>query len=133
MLGQEGDPTWVDKAIQKGAKYSSLALLGSNVLRNVVPHLTRRGASRSLREARNLGESRNIGSLDINPETIEDLRQFLPNTAPYRNAIESSYTGEYQPLFNLQSDVGKHASDYARSLFSSAERAHRKRGISSKK
>lgn len=70
-----------------------------------------------------------IPRLNIPGEVIEDLRQFLPNTTPYRNLIEKAKTGNYKDLFNLQSDVGKHASDYTKSLFSAAERAHGRAGL----
>ena len=35
-------------------------------------------------------------------------------------------------LFKLQSDLGKHSSDYARSLFSAAERAHGRAGMATR-
>ena len=98
----------------------------------MMPHLTRRGASRHLRQAHNLAEERNIGALNVPHELIEDTRQFLPTTAPYRNMIERAQGREYPELFNLQSDVGRHSSGLSRSLFSAAERAHGREGLAAR-
>lgn len=132
MLGQKGQGTLLDKAIQKGVEYAPELLMGANIFRTHVPHLTKRGASKNLNQARQLGVDRNMRPLNINPELIEDTRQFLPNTTPYRNALEAAKTGEYEPLFNLQSDVGNHANEFARSLFSAAERSHGRAGFNAR-
>jgi len=132
MLGQRGEPTFSDKAIQKGSQYLPELLMAKNVLKDVVPHLTKWGASKTLKKATQLGRERRMGPLSINNETIEDLRQYLPNTAPYRNALEDAHYGDYNKLFSLQSDVGKHASQQARSFFSAAERAHGREGLAAR-
>ena len=132
MLGQKGEPTFLDKSIQNLMQYSPELLMGANALKDVIPHLTKRGASKTLRQARQLGLERNMGPLDINPELIEDTRQFLPNTMPYRNALENAHYGDYQKLFDLQSDVGKHAAAKAKDWFSSAVRAEGREGLSSR-
>lgn len=128
MLGQKGEPTFADKAIQNISQYLP-EILGAY---HFSPHLTRWGASRKLNRARELGQHRNMGPLNIDPNLIEDTRQFLPNTLPYRNSINEANTGNYNSLFNLQSDVGKHSGDYARSLFSAAERSHGRAGLQSR-
>ncbi len=81
---------------------------------------------------RNLAEDRGLNPLSINPEIIEDLRQFLPNTSAYRNLLEASHAGNFGDLFNLQSDVGKHAGGLSRSFFSQADRAHGRAGLASR-
>jgi len=109
LFGAQGNNTFADKAIQKGIEYAPELLAGANALRNIISHLTRRGASKSLRAAKDMGINRNMGALDINPELIEDLRQYLPNTLPYRNLIEKAktsknnvfstyYHGHHEPL-----------------------------------
>jgi hypothetical protein len=134
VWGQKGKPSGLDTAIQKGVEYAPDVIGGLNALRGIglLPHLTRRGASGSLRQARQLTRGRNIGPIDVDPNIIEDTAQFLPRTAPYRNAIEDAHYGDYDSLFRLQSDLGKHSSDYAGSLFSASERAHGRAGLATR-
>ena len=80
----------------------------------------------------NISELLNRKQVNISPEIIDDLAQFLPKTTPYRKAIEAAKKGDYKDLFNLQSDVGKHAADYAKSLFSAADRAHGREGLAAR-
>lgn len=94
--------------------------------------LTQKMASRSLREAKGLAENREIGSLDVPDELIQDLKQFLPETTPYKKLLERAMNKDYQSLFDLQSDVGKHSRDYIKSLFSAAERAHGREGAAAR-
>lgn len=130
MLGQEGEPTWADYMTQKGVEFLPEIALGANALKNVLPHLTKRGASKTLSQAKQLAANRNIAPLDVNPELIDDAAQFLPKTSAYKNAMEAAKHGDYNALFKLQSDLGKHSSDYAKSLFSASERAHGRAGMS---
>lgn len=44
--------------------------------------------------------------LNVNPELIEDARQFLPNTLKERHLLNNA-ANDYDKLFNLQSAVGK--------------------------
>ena len=130
MLGQKGKPTFADKAIQGVSQYAPELLMGANALRGFVPHLTQRGASRRLRNARQLGIDQNMGNLDIDPHLIEDMRQYQPaNTLPFRNQMDAAHTGNYQALFDLQSEVGREAAARARTLFSPAQRSHGRAGL----
>ncbi len=133
VFGQRGVPSQVDQLIQKGTEYAPDVIGGINALRamKILPYLTRRGASKKLRKAQQLGIKRNIGELNVNPELIEDTRQFLPNTLPYRNLIDEAKSGDYQKLFNLQSDVGKESAHRAKDIFSSAQRSHGRAGFKS--
>lgn len=71
--------------------------------------------------------------VNIPHELIEDAAQFLPKTTPYKNLLKDAQSGDYNSLFRLQSDLGSHASDYAKSLFSAAERAHGRAGMATRK
>ena len=124
-VGLEGAPSYLDKAIQGAAKYAP-EIIGA--LDFGLPLVLRHFAAAPLRQASRMAAERNIGPLNISPELIEDARQFLPNTAPYRNMIEEAMSGDYDALFRLQSDLGKHSREYARNPFSAAERAHGKAG-----
>ena len=131
-----GKPVNPGEALIRGVGRNALNLAGlgqvPGIIRNL-PHLTKKGASKKLGEARQLGAERNMGPLNVNNELIEDARQFLPNTKPYRDLIEAAHFGDYNSLFRLQSDLAKHASKQAKSWFSFAERAHGKAGLESRR
>lgn len=107
MLGQKGEPTFADTVVQKGVQYAPELLMGVNALKDVMPHLTKRGAVRTLNKAKQLAEGREIGTLNVNPELIKDARQYLPNNLTDRDLVGASQTGDYNSLFDLQSKVGK--------------------------
>jgi hypothetical protein len=132
--GQKGKASILDNVLQKGIEYAPDVIGGVNALRGMklLPHLTRKGASKSLVKAKDLAKGRNIGTLNVNPDLIEDAAQFLPKTSAYKNMLEGAGYGDYNELFKLQSDLGKHSSDYARSLFSAAERSHGRAGMATR-
>lgn len=102
-----GNPENPGDALSRGLmRNADLALWGESAL-NKIPHLTKKGATKKLRQARKLEEERDIGTLNVNPELIEDARQYLPNNFPERSLLDTSQTGDYNSLFKLQSDVGK--------------------------
>lgn len=131
--GITGEPTLSDKAIQMASEFAlpvggtlkagSKGIKAAARVLSDLP-LTQKMASRSLNEARALSEARNAHPGVIPEEIMQDIPQFLPNTTPYRKLIEQARTGEYNPLFDLQSDLGHQSRDYMKSLFSAAERRH---------
>lgn len=102
-----GEPKRPGDVLSRGLARNADLLVGVNALAKAMPHLTKRGATKKLRKANALAEKRNIGTLNVDPELIEDARQFLPDLLQHRNQIEGSHIGDYKSLFNLQSDVGK--------------------------
>lgn len=131
VWGQKGSGTSADTLIQKGVEYAPDIIGGINALRSlkILPHLTRKGASKNIVKAREIGKNKNISPLDVNSDLIEDTRQFLPNTTPYRNLIDEAGYGDYNKLFELQSDLGKHAGGLSKDWFSKANRAHGRAGL----
>jgi len=131
VFGQKGPGTPADNLIQTGIEIAPDIIGGLGMLRGLglLPHLTRKGAAKNLARAREAGMKRNISPLEINPGLIEDTRQFLPNTTPYRNLIDEASYGDYNKLFSLQSDLGKHAGNLSKDWFSKANRAHGKAGL----
>lgn len=131
VWGQKGPGSTLDNVLQKGVEIAPDVIGGVNALRSLklLPYLTRKGASKKLVEAREAGKARNMGTLDVNPDLIEDTRQFMPNTTPYRNLIDDAGYGDYNKLFSLQSDLGKHAGGMSKDWFSKANRAHGKAGL----
>jgi hypothetical protein len=134
----------INPAVQGGAEAIGQAIpylagLGSNVTRaqqlgeklSDLP-LTKKMASRALREALQTAKGREIGELNIPTNLIEDLKQFLPETTPYKKLLQNAMNKDYESLFNLQSDVGSHSSDFAKALFSAAERSHGREGLAAR-
>lgn len=124
-----GEPKEAGEALLRGMGRNTLPIAGTARLIRMAPHLTKYGATQALKNARQLAEKRNIGKININPQLIDDARQFLSNTLPNRNALSAAHAGDYNSLFRLQSDLGQNASDYVRSLFSAAERQHGRAGL----
>lgn len=124
MLGQKGDPSTSEWLIQKGTEHLPDILGATALYRSLPIALTRRGAARELRQARNLAQERNINNLNIPDEIMEDIPQFLPTTRPYQRLIEEAGQGGYDPLFAIQSDLGEAGRGFARNPFSFAERRH---------
>ncbi len=124
-----GEPKYPGEAALRGIGRNILPIAGTARGLSAMPHLTQHGATRKLNRAQRLAEERNIGQMNVNPQLVQDARQFLPNTLPYRNNLTTAGTGDYNSLFRLQSDLGQHASDYAKSLFSAAERQHGRAGL----
>ena len=109
MLGQRGMPTFGDKAIQGISQYAPELLMGGNALRKFLPHLTKRGATKKLNLAQQTFKDwakDSTGKLNVNPELIEDARQYLPNNLAERHLLDTA-SNDYDKLFNLQSQVGK--------------------------
>lgn len=131
VWGQKGAGSTLDNTLQKGVEIAPDVIGGLNALRSLklLPHLTRKGASKNIVKARELGKTKNIAPLEVNPDLIEDTRQFLPNTTPYRNLIDEAGYGDYNKLFSLQSDLGKHAGGMSKDWFSKANRAHGRAGL----
>lgn len=130
VFGQKGEPTFPHKAIQKGFEYAPELMMAGNAIRKL-PHLTKRGATKKLRAASQLNKEGQIGRLDVNPELIEDMRQFLPDTKIYRDALDAAHTGDYQKLFDLQSKVGRHSAPRAKAWFDPEARDKGQAGFNS--
>ncbi len=133
FVGIEGAPNSIDRAIQGVTEFaipfgSGKVRMGAKALGEAVP-LFRKLAAAKLNRAHDLAGARDIGSLDVPESYIEDLRKYLPDNTPYRNLVDAAKFGEYQKLFELQSDVGKHAGPLANSYMSFAERGHGKAGL----
>lgn len=119
------NPSYLDKGIQKAAEYAPEIAAAIDL---GAPLVSRYVAAAPLRKASKLAAERNIGPINISKELIEDTRQFLPNTAPYRNLIDKAMAGDYEAMFGLQSDLGRQSRKLAKNPFSAAERAQGRAG-----
>ncbi len=115
-----GEPKYPGEELARNVGRNFLNLGTSASLLNRMPHLTKWGAAKKLET--NKKRMANQEPLDVNPEKIEDLRKYLPDDSAYRDLMDAAHTGDYNKLFKLQSDVGKHSAKRTKDWFSSAQR-----------
>lgn len=121
MLGQKGNPTLLDSFIQKGVEFSPEIMSGYGLMRNLP--LTQRMASRHLRQARNMAHERNVNELNVNPELLEESRQFMNmNNPDVQRLYQESQQGGFNSLMSLQSDVGVEARSLRKSPLAAERR-----------
>ncbi len=115
-----GEPQYPGEGLSREIGKNFLNLAGTATAINRMPHLTKKGAVKKL----NINKQRMSGEepLNVNPELIEDMRKYLPDDSAYRDLIDAAHSGDYNKLFNLQSDVGKHSAKRTSDWFSSAQR-----------
>ena len=109
-----------DEERGKGAALGALSGAGIGLL----PISTRIPAVRKLNRARaNLAEH-GINRLDVGDHILNDIEgnNYLRNNQANRNLLDRARTGNYQALFNLQSDLGGLQRRYGNDRFSSAQR-----------
>jgi len=126
ILGQKGEPTTADWYTQKAVEHLPEALGLWGAYKSLPIALTKRGASRELRQASKYAAERGVKNLNIPSDILEDIPQFLPKTKPYENLLKEAGTGDYEPIFALQSDLEKSAREFSKNPFSYAERMHGK-------
>ena len=125
-----GEPKNPGDALARGLWRNADMLTGGKAFTGALPHLTQRGGSRTLRRANALAHERDIGTLHVDPDTINDAAQFLPaDLRRHRNAINAAHNGGYHDLFRLQSEVGQVAGQQANSWFSPTERVRGRYGL----
>jgi len=100
-----GEPQYPGEGLARvvGRNFLNLANLTSAL--NRMPHLTKKGGASKLEI--NKQRMANQEPLNVNPNKIEDMRKYLPDDEEYRDLVDAAHSGDYNKLFNLQSDVGK--------------------------
>ncbi len=116
MLGQQGEGTLMDKLIQKGVEYSPELITGGALLH---------GGARALKGTHQLDEvarAINEGGLrnfSYPPSVVEEARNYLPRSHATNEMIAASEAGNYPSSFSMQSQIGKHQRDLAKSPLAS--------------
>lgn len=121
VFGQKGEGTLMDEIIQKGIEHAPEIATGRALLRAGLRRMpiTRRGASRQLREAERLINERGIANFEMNNPLLQETLPFLPRTHATAEMIQGIMQGEYRPAFALQSQIGHHARNLAKSSLAS--------------
>lgn len=121
VFGQEGDPTLLDSLIQGGIEHAPEIMGAGGIIRAGLRKypITSRGAGRRLRKADRFATERNISPIPPGFETIEESIPFLPKTHATRELLKKAEQGDYNSLFSLQSQIGKHERDLRSSSLAS--------------
>ena len=121
VFGQKDEGTLLDNIIQKGFEHAPEILGGGSALRAGLRRfpVTQRGAVRQLREAERLINERGINNFQMNPELLQETVNFLPRTHASREMLQGIMNGEYRPAFALQSQIGQHSRNLAKSPLAS--------------
>lgn len=114
-FGQKGGSTMMDKLIQGGIEYLPEMIGGRGLLRAVGSRLK---GTHQLAEVERLAKESgpNFG---YRPETINEARNYLPNTTPTREMLTASIEGDYPASYAVQSQLGRHISNLSKSPLAS--------------
>lgn len=117
FFGQEGEGTLMDKILQKGIEHApdiaSIGKLGHEVLKKAP--IINRYATRQLKKGRKEAIKENVNLPSVSWESLQQSVPFLPNTHATREMLEKARNGNFDAIFSLQSQVGKHARTLAKS------------------
>lgn len=105
MLGQEGEGTIADKLIQKGIEYAPELYAGKGLLQGAFKRLI---GTHQLNKVRQVANELNIPDFGYTPETIAQAKAYLPKGESTINMIKGVKSGEYNPSFSMQSQIGAH-------------------------
>lgn len=110
VFGQQGSGTFMDRMIQGGVEHApeitGVAGLVKAGLRKFP--ISQRGAARQLRQAEKMVKDLEVNNIPINQELIGQAMPFLPKTHATNEMIKAAQSGEYNPSFSLQSQIGHH-------------------------
>lgn len=109
--------TLMDSLIQGGIEHAPELISAGGAAKSLLRRfpITRRGAARQLKEAEKLVGERGINNFQMNYPLLKEASEFLPNTKASGAMMEGILKGEYKPAFALQSQVGHHARNLAKS------------------
>lgn len=108
MLGQKGDPTWMDSIIQKGIQYFPEAVTGGTLLRGGFRRLTGTHQLEEVEKAANQFGNKNFA---YPPAIAKEAKRYLPKTEATKELFAKSAQGEYPASFGMKSQLGRHQSN----------------------
>lgn len=115
--GNKNEKTLVDKIVQGGFEYGpeliGLGGVGRAALRKFP--ITKGAATRQLNKAEKLAAQEGVPNIPLSQKMIDEAVNYLPNTHASRELLEAAQAGKYSPSFSLQSQLGKHQRDLAKS------------------
>lgn len=118
MLGQQGEGTLMDKLIQKTVEYAPEIASGKGILRGAFRRIK---GTHQLDQVRDAVNQLGFNNFSFNPQSVAEARRYLPNTEAVRNMVRASQGGNYGASMSLQSQLGAHQRNLAKST-SAAEK-----------
>lgn len=116
--GNKEQDTILDKLIKGGIEYAPDIIGGASLVRSGFRRLT--GAHELSEVARRANQS----GLDIfryHPNTLEEARNYLPRSRATEEMLARSEAGQYNPSFAVQSQMGHHQRNLAKSPLASEQ------------
>jgi hypothetical protein len=115
-FGQKGEGTLMDKLIQKGVEYAPEIALGGGLLRGGFRRLK---GTHQLDELRNSLNENGFRQFNYPQEITQEARTYLPQSRATNEMIHQMESGNFNPAFSMQSQVGHHQRNFARSPLAS--------------
>jgi len=96
---------------KEGGGRLSSAALGSVTAPGVISDfpITRKFASKHLNQAKNIIQNRGVKDINVPSHLLEEAKSFLPANKATDNLLAEAASGNYNPLFTLQSDLARSA------------------------
>lgn len=116
MLGQKGPGTLADIMIQKGIEYLPEILGGKALLKGGIGRL--KGTHQLNKVQKSVGEA-GLSDFEYPQKMINDANKFLPKTEATKELINQVRSGDYKAAFKLQSQIGHHQRQLAKSPLAS--------------
>lgn len=108
--------TMMDKLIKGGIEHAPELIGGAGLLKGGFRRLT---GSHQLNEVERLANQSGLNNFRYRPGTIEEARNYLPRSHATNEMIAGSNAGSYTPSFSIQTQIGKHQRDLAKSPLAS--------------
>ena len=119
--GNAQSNTLMDSLIQGGLEHAPELIGGAGLAKGLLRRfpITKGAASRQLKEAEKLIDQRGIDNFQMNYPLLKEASEFLPNTRASGEMMQGIINGQYKPAFALQSQVGHHGRNLAKSPLAS--------------
>lgn len=119
--GNRDENTLMDSLIQGGVEHAPELIGAGGLIKAGLRKfpISQRSAARQLKEAEKLIEERGINNFQTNYPILQEASQFLPKTHASGEMLQAIINGEYKAAFALQSQIGQHARNLAKSPLAS--------------
>lgn len=116
IFGVSDNPTMMDTLIQKGVEHAPEIYGGLGILRG---GLRRIKGTHQLDKVKKSIKEKGLSSFDYSPEMLMEAKKYLPTTESTAQMMREVTQGKYNPAFALQTDIGRHQRNLAKSPLAS--------------
>lgn len=114
--GDKNTDTLMDKMIKGGIEHAPEIIGGAGLVRGGLRRLT---GTHQLDTVKKLINQKGIQEFSYPSQMIKDAEKFLPKTNATKELLGEVKAGNYEPAFNLQSQIGHHQRKLAKSPLAS--------------